>query len=276
MIKHYDFVRMRKAHILVDIETGEERPISTYIRTSTPTITLRPTRTITPTSTIEPTKTLTPTVTPPLPTYSAYSDTVQQGPWIRKWSPDGKFLVEIYDYYGHGDIHAPVIEIFDQNNNMLWKIPYEGDTSAIYPYVSLHFLKWSLNGSELYYYTMFHGSGGDYVFKADGCDLSKINLYTGEIQPLFPQGDGSAAFSVTNDGGRIVYSFFGENADTVYIHNFWTGRTSSAVLDPAPQPYAKIGDFQWSPNETGIIFKPRLNGWSLRMVAYILKYRLFI
>ena len=240
-----------KGYILVDIDTGEERPALTGIKTLTPTITRRPTRTQTPTISLTPTK------TPPLPTYSCCPVTRQQGPWITEWSPDGQFLVEIYDFYGHGSIHKPVIEIFDKSRNLLWQIPYKEDViMGGEPYVSLNFLKWSLNGRELYYYTHHHGgSGGDFAFLSDGDDVSKIDLYTGEIQPLFQEGSGSTAFSFTSDGGRVVYSFFGEDADTVYVHNYRTGQTMSVVIDPGTQPYQAIGDFHWSPNEEGIVFQ---------------------
>ena len=238
-----------KGHILVNIETGKERPALTGIKTLTPTITRKPTRTQTPTISLTPTTTRT-TVPTMVVMY------MQNDPWKNSVSPNGEFIADVYDIYGHGSINKPLIEVFDKNRNLLWQIPYKKEiVQGPEPYVSLNFIRWSLNERELYYCTQFHGTRGDYAVWYDGIDPSKFDLYTGKIQPLFPEGTGTTAFKFTEDGGRVVYSFFGEDADTVYVHNYRTGQTMSAVIDPGTQPYQAIGDFHWSPNEEGIVFQ---------------------
>src|SRR5687768_12549610 len=58
------------------------------------------------------------------------------------FSPDGKYVAKRYDPSGRPSLEKDVIEIFDEQNRLLWQIPYQGERSTGDPGTSLVIYGW--------------------------------------------------------------------------------------------------------------------------------------
>jgi len=213
--------------------------------TDTATLTLLPIETLTPTST----KTSIPTDTEtPSPTAKA--------PDLILNSPNGEHIAEFDNAYRHPYTDPQVIEIFDKNGSLLWKIPYQHETAMSDPHPSLRIYGWSKDSTYLYFYYDFSPDGGDFAFWWDGFDVQRINVQNGEIEEVIP-GDREmfAGFSFSPDETQIAYTRQQDQPSIIYIRNLSTGNEKTAEVIFPSKNYVRVGDIHWFPSGKEIAFQ---------------------
>ncbi len=135
-------------------------------------------------------------------------------------SPNGELVANAYfqSEYSSG---IQTIEIRSKEGNILWQIPYKGEPPISYPRPLLTILRWSNDGSQLYFYYVWSPDGGDRAFWWTGYDLQKIDVKTGDINYLLP-GNGFMSFKISPDGTQIAYTRSQDNPSIIYIRNLST------------------------------------------------------
>lgn len=215
-------------------------PTATAVDTITPTATSTPTSTHTPKPTA--TATLSVSATP-----SATPDPASQ----IAYSPDGKFIAKRYDPYGRPSLEKPVIEIFDEQNKLLWQIPYQGEMPTGDPRPSLSIYKWANDSSGLFFYYAFSYDG--YHTLWDGFNLQKVNVKTGAIEKVFP-GKELSAFAFSPDESSIAYAQYQDIPPKLVIRNLSTKGEKHINIDLTSENLIQVGWISWSPSGDKVIY----------------------
>ena len=139
-------------------------PNNINVITLTPVISAQSTETPIPTDSKTPTPSETLTATPKPPDQILYS-------------PNGEYVAEFDNAYGHPAFEGQIIEILDKQNSLLWSIPYQHETAMVDPHPRLSIYGWSDDSSYLYFYYQFSPDGGDFAFWWDGFDLQRIETF---------------------------------------------------------------------------------------------------
>lgn len=215
---------------------------------SAPTVTSSP---IPPTSTV----TLTPTTASTPEIFPTPTSTLKLPDQILN-SPNGEYIAEFDNAYGHPAFEPQVIEIFDKNGSLLWEIPYQHEIATYDPHPGLTVYGWSKDSTYLYFYYDFHPDGGDFAFWWEGFDLQRINVQTGDIEQVIP-GDREkfVAFAFSPDETQIAYTREQDNPSILYIRNLSTGAEKTAKVISSSMDYVRVGDIHWSPSGKEIAFQ---------------------
>jgi Tol biopolymer transport system component len=168
------------------------------------------------------------------------------------FSPDGKFVAKRYDPYGRPSLENDVIEVFDQQNKLLWQIPYQGERLTGDPGTSLTIYGWANDSSQLYFYYSHFPDGGDFAFWWDGADLQSIEIQTGQLRRVLP-GEGSMAFAISPDGTQIAYTREQDTPGILFLRNLANNQDMRIMVEPE-QKYTRVGDIHWSPSGKALIF----------------------
>ena len=219
---------------------------TTPIATNTPTVTVAPTESLTPTFTATSVPTITETPSP-----------TTKPPDLVLDSPNGEFIAEFDNAYGHPAYEPQVIEILDKTGSLLWEIPYQHETAMVDPHPRLTIYGWSKDSVYLYFYYEFSPDGGDRAFWWDGFDLQRINVQTGEIAQVIP-GDKESfvAFAFSLDETKIAYTREQDHPSIFYIRNLVTGieKTTNVIVNTSMN-YIRVGSIFWSPSGDKIAFQ---------------------
>ena len=191
-----------------------------------------PTATATPhpTSTVAPTPTLWPSPTPEVP-------------WQTVPSPDGKLTAKMYEDYWHS-YSLQIIEVHDQQGEVVWAIPYQGQWPRGDPHSVMTIVGWSPDSSTLYFYYSFGYDGWYTLF--NGSNLQALDLPTGKLKSLV--SGCCVAFSFLPDMSTFVYT----SAGRVGVYDIATGSDRWANIRSAKIDQA--GQIHWSPGGTGAVF----------------------
>jgi hypothetical protein len=215
------------------------------IPTNPPVLTATPVETLTST----PTRTSVPTVTEtPSPT--------AKPPDLILRSPDGEYIAEFENAYGHPYTETQIIEILDKDGSLLWEIPYQHETAMSDPHPSLTIYGWSKDSLFLYFYYEFSPDGGDRAFWWDGFDLQRINVQTGNLEKVIPaEPKGLIAFAFSPDETQIAYTREQDDPAILSIHNVSTGTEITANVISPEKNYIRVGDIHWSPSGQEIAYQ---------------------
>lgn len=207
---------------------------------------------VSPTETIIPSATLTPTAneSETLSISATLSETPDPANQIF-FSPDGKYVAKRYDPYGRPSLEKPVIEIFDDHNELLWQIPYQGEMPTGDPRPSLSIYQWANDSSALYFYYIFRPDGR-YNFW-DGLDLQKVNIETGIIEQVLP-GTEIVAFAISPDGVNIAYARSEDNPRKLIIRNLSTKSEKYINIDVESKSPVQLGWISWSPRGENVLY----------------------
>jgi len=204
-----------------------------------------------------------PAVTPlPIPPAStateihSTSTSTPKPPSLILISPNGEFVAELDNAYGHPAYEPQIIKILDKKGLLLWEIPYQHDTAMSDPHPGLTIYGWSKDSLYLYFHYYFIPDGGDRAFWWDGFDLQRINARTGVIEQVIP-GDknGFVAFAFSPDGTQIAFTRAQENPSIFYIRNLATGVQKTANVIATSTNYIRVGSIVWSPSGEKIAFQ---------------------
>jgi hypothetical protein len=218
-----------------------------------------------------------PTLTPKPNTSATISTTPSATPDPAEqilYSPDGKYVAKRYGPYNMPSLDNPLIEIFDEQNELLWKIPFQGKQPDGDPGVSLLIYQWANDSSKLYFkYYSYPDGGGDFAFWWDGWDLQSIDIKTGEIRRVLP-GEGSMSFAISPDGSQIAYTRAQDTPGVFFIRNLALGTDTQVIVKPAQKyKYQRIGEIHWSPSGKALIFHTQgqvaKNVWPEVQVIYL-------
>jgi len=222
--------------ILLAACQGSTDPQTTPTSLTTPTFTPTPTHTITPTASETPMAVHTP--------WAVSSLT----------SPDGAFTANSYLKEDHPS-GIFTIEIRDQDDQLLWSIPAQNISPTDDPDAKLNYLQWSKDSTHLYFYTTaYRGSGGINTFWWNGYDLQKINVLSGEIQPVL-MGEDLMSFAINPDEPQMVYMRRADQPNLIYLRDLSTGEEKTTPMINTTGELMVIGDLHWSQNGDKIVFQ---------------------
>jgi hypothetical protein len=209
------------------------------------TATSSPTATSTPTVAPSPTQTTTATETP-APTSDPYPVVIL--------SPDGKLSAKMH--INRNNLYdKPVIEVWGQNESILWKIPYQWDWDPlIFPQTALDIYGWSPDSSKLYfYYSLSYDTGAPTFGFVRG--LQSLNISTGETQYILPSPPKCpTAFAFSSDMSRIAYVA----VDQVGIIDLVAGTNKSVKI--LTDGFNDAGWIYFSPSEDKLLYHTIIYG----------------
>jgi hypothetical protein len=168
-------------------------------------------------------------------------------------SPNGEFIASAYDE-SQLPSGIPTIEIRDKDGKLVWRIPFQGEMPTSDPHDILDIFQWAKDSSQLYFYYVFYPDGGDRAFWWTGSDLQKIDLTTGEIQPVLP-GKDFMSFAISPDGTQIAYTRQQDKPSIFYVRDLVTGSEKTAYVLFGSRNYARVGAILWSPSGKEIAFQ---------------------
>ncbi|MEP7136796.1 MAG: hypothetical protein ABI904_17865 [Chloroflexota bacterium] len=217
-------------------------------------------------------KALTPTITPTikpsataLPAASAApSATAEPFVMSSKTSPNGEFTAYSYFHYG---TEQQTIEIKNKEGKLIWQIPYQGELPHSDPRTTISIHRWANDSSQLYFCYSWSPDGGDIFIRYSCSRLQTIDIKTGEIRTVVP--DGYTSFRISNNGSEIAYLQCTDESCTIHIQNLSTGseKTTSAIDDP--KDYVAIGSISWSPNDNGLVFHTQDKDYIMLQTIYL-------
>lgn len=233
--------------LLLIIALASCAPSSTGTRMATTPAspTKKPTSTITPT--LKPSATILPTaIEKPSPT-ATYIPAV----FNSKDSPNGEYMAIAYDYYWNSQ---QAIEIQDKEGKLIWQIPSQGELPQgdPHPYMGIYY--WSNDSSQLYFCYYWFPDGGEIKVQWTGYGLQKIDIKTGNIQPVLP-GGGYMTFAISPDESQIAYVRKQDQPRIIYVRNLSTGAEKTAYIIIPSENYVTLGNIEWSPNSKGLVFE---------------------
>jgi len=134
-----------------------------------------------------------------------------------------------------------VVNIYDDRE---WRVNYYGKEFGYWE-GSLLPEYWTRDGRYLYVGVYKQVDGGGFEFISSAW-LLRLNLMTGEVTEIFP--DGSHIYAFSSESNRIAYVF--EKNINILDINTWEIMPYELKMD-----YCRIGDLMWSPDESEIIFQ---------------------
>jgi len=180
-----------------------------------------------------------------------------------KVSPNGEYTAYAIFYNGS---EQQTIEIQDRQGNLLWQIPYQGELPHGDPRTTIGIYRWSNDSSQLYFCYYWSPDGGNIFIQNSCLSLQTIDIKTGEIQDVIP--DGYTAFAISLDGSQIAYLECNESC-IIHIQNLASGSKKAALAISTPKDYVAIGGISWSPNGNGLIFETQANDYIMMQTIYV-------
>lgn len=205
------------------------------------------------TATVKPSATLTPTANKtPHPTVESYA-------MASKISPNGEYNAYAYFYNG---TEQQTIEIKDRQGKLMWKVPYQGQLPHGDPRTTIGIYRWSNDSSQLYFCYYWSPDGGD-IFVKESCQgLQKINIKTGEIQPVLLES--YVAFAISLDETQIAYIGCQDKSCVVHVRHQSTGIEKTAYV--IAKNSIAIGSMEWSPNDSGLAYVTQDNNHMVQTI----------
>lgn len=198
--------------------------------------------------------TLTPTVIAPSPLIST-PHTLDL-----KVSPNGEYFAYAYFYY---PTEKQTIEIKNKEDKLLWEIPFQARLSPYEPNPTIEIIRWSNDSTRLYFCYFVGPAEGRVTWP--GYELQQIDLKTGNVRHLLP-GEGAMSFELSPDTSQIAYIRSQDQPRIIYIRNLSTDVEKKADVIFASKNYVGIGNIQWSPNSTGLLFETEDNHRMLQAI----------
>ena len=166
-----------------------------------------------------------------------------------KISPNGEYSAYAYLYQETGQ---QAIEIRNKQDKLIWRIPYQGESPQNSPITTIGIHRWSNDSSQLYFCYAWSPDGGD-IFVKESCQgLQKIDINSGEIQPVLPEG--YVVFAISVDESQIAYIRCQNEPCVIHIRNLSTGLEKTAYVIFKSKNYIAVGNMEWSPNGNGLAF----------------------
>jgi len=223
----------------------------TNTQTQNPTNTIAPTKTPNPTTTNTPTTTIQPTPTIPretitvLETVKAFLPICNPGVFWET-SQDRQWIVDRDCIGGNSEnalFHLKVLNILDGRE---WQVDFDTvefgyDDGSFWPE------HWSKDGRFLFVSVFRQMDGGGFEFM-NATMLLRLNLLTGEVTQILPDGFHTFAFSP----GSEKLAYVTDNKINILNFESWGKESYQLNMD-----YCRIGDLIWSPSEDKIIFQTR-------------------
>lgn len=184
-------------------------------------------------------------------------------------SPNSKYVAKRYE---PSPLEKPIIKIFDEQNKLLWQIPYQGEMPSGDPRPSLSIYKWANDSSGLYFYYAFHGDGG-YTL-TDGLNLQEIDIKTGKIERILPSTE-NIAFAFSPNDSQIAYGQSENTPSKLIIRNLSTKVEQYINIDISSERAIQVGWISWSPNGEGVLYHVETGeqAWAYYLDAKTLQQR---
>lgn len=178
-------------------------------------------------------------------------------------SPNGEYAAYAYEFY---QSYYQTIEIRDKEGKLIWQIPYQGELPQGDPHPRMGIYRWVSDSSQLYFCYYWSPDGGDVIIRYSCRWLQTIDIQTGEIQTVVP--DGYTAFEFSNDGSHIAYLQCNDTC-IMHIQNLTTGTEKTTRVITNPKDFAAIGDITWSPGDTGLFFDTQATDYITMQTIYV-------
>ncbi len=219
---------------------------------------------------VPPTITLVPaTLTPNHPVTIATSTSDMPSPTAEPFimsklpSPNGDYIAYSYFYYG---TEQQTIEIQDKEGKLILQIPFQGELPHYDPRPTISPYLWSSDSSQLFFCYSWSPDGGDVFIRYSCRDLQTIDIRTGEIQRVVPEG--YTAFKISPNGSHIAYLQCNDEACTIHVRNLSTGSEMTASAIANVKDYIAEGGISWSPSGDGLVFHTQ-NADSMLQTIYL-------
>lgn len=214
-----------------------------------------------PTTTTIPIITLTPNslVTISTPTSEVPSPTAEPFIMSELASPNGKYIAYSYFYYG---TEQQTLEIQDKEGKLIWQIPFQGELPHYDPRPTIGAHLWSNDSSQLYFCYYWSPDGGDIFIRYSCRELQTIDIKTGEIQTVVP--DGYTAFEISPNGSQLAYLQCNDETCAIHVRNLSTGSEKAASAIANLKDYIAEGGISWSPNGNSLVFHTQDAGYMLQ------------
>lgn len=181
-------------------------------------------------------------------------------------SPNGEYIAEFDNAYSHPAFEPQIIEIFDSNGSLLWKIPYQHEVTEVEPHPVLTIYRWSKDSNYLYFCYQFGPDGGGFAFWWDGFDLQRINVQNGHIEQVVPgKREGFVAFTFSPDETKIAYTRAQDHPSIFFIRNLSTGAEKKTKVIPA-EDYTRVGNIYWSTSGDEIAFQTEADDYVVQTI----------
>ncbi len=105
-------------------------------------------------------------------------------------------------------------------------------------------LRWSNDGSSLYFTNVPYGIGG-YILFFDGPDLQKVDLKTHSITTILKNSSCMCALSISPDERQVAYTRQGDASIELFVQPLAGGAGSFVAL---PVGYQQAGAIVWAPD----------------------------
>lgn len=158
-------------------------------------------------------------------------------------SPDGTLVAKMYESYWRS-FSTQVIEVQDNQGEVVWAIPYQGEMPRVDPHPTMRISGWAPDGSAVYFYYSFAYDGWYTIF--DGSDLQALDVKDGTLKAIV--AGACIAFSFSPDMGGIAYTRGGR----VGIYDIATGDDRSVGIPS--ESIDQAGRIHWSPSGDGLVF----------------------
>lgn len=206
-----------------------------------------------------PTPTLTATVTPK--PSSTVTPTFKPFEMRSLISPNGEYIAYAYDYF---ETEPTAIEIKDRNGKLKWKFSDQEETYSSDPLPTIAIYRWSSDSSHLYFCYSWHHDIGDVHIRESCFDLKKIDIKTGEIQPMLLGG--YKDFSISPDDTQLAYISCEDESCTFHIQNISTGSEKTTSFIFKSNNYFGIGEIEWAPNGKHLVFETQDKNYLIQTI----------